>query len=949
MDREPWVVGQRVRNEVEPSLGLGIVRRMVSLRNVEVFFPAAQEMRCYSVANAPLRRFHLHIGQQATGRDGRTFRVERVDLKDGLLTYWAGGIPLPESELSDGCSSGGAVDALLEGELAHFEAFDLRDQSWQMRAVALQSPARGLMGSRVTLLPHQLAIAHQVAARDFPRVLLADEVGLGKTIEACLIFSALRALGRANRVLILTPPSLVHQWLTELYRRFNELFRVAHSEWIALTDEEEELAETRGEDEGNPFEDSPRIIAPLDWLCNPARLHQALEVDWDLVIVDEAHHLSWSPVPEEVSPQYRCLEALSKVSKGLLLLTATPLRQGLETEYALLHLVEPERFAHFDKFQEEQRHLKEVADVAKRLSEDDPSAPEAIRQLFPADKALHLALDNKGEALNQLVDRHGTGRVLVRNRRERLGGFPGRQLHSYPLPCPPSWKGELAWPEVRDLARLISREIETEHKPDLKSDPRWQWVLSFVRSLGGEKVVIMAVTAKAVLRLEKFFRAESGLKVALFHEKLSLVERDRQAAYFANDDGAQVLLSSEIGGEGRNFQFCHHLVLFDIPAHPDALEQRIGRLDRIGQTHTIQVHVPYVEATPCEALFRWHEALGVFADPLGGGEHIIEALGLDLFDTLQQYPKLKQVDKRDKLLGSLLKKTQRELDDYRNVVQQNVDFLVDLNSFHQDIGQRLVEEIKDFDVARLENVVSQLLEYFGVTEDDLADPKIRKLKPGHLMKVDPFPGLRSDGCLVTYDRDYALAREDLQFLSSDHPLVEGTLGLLLDQAEGRACVALWPGAEEQNLWVQFLFVLEAAGPQGLELSRYLPPTPVAVTLDIKGRRRLEPVGRLQGLGPQVWARLSVPMRDRLPRMLEQAERKAEADLRQLLQDARSHAAELLGLEQQRLLELFALGTVSQREVDAHRRKQEATCLALAEARVALDAVRVIVLDPRPAT
>ena len=96
------------------------------------------------------------------------------------------------------------------------------------------------------------------------------------------------------------------------------------------------------------------------------------------------------------------------------------------------------------------------------------------------------------------------------------------------------------------------------------------------------------------------------MKVGLFHEGLPLVQRDRNAAWFAEPDGAQLLICSEIGSEGRNFQFAHHLVLFDLPLNPGLLEQRIGRLDRIGQTQTIRIHVPYVESSSEECVLDWY-------------------------------------------------------------------------------------------------------------------------------------------------------------------------------------------------------------------------------------------------------------------------------------------------------------------------------------------------------
>jgi ATP-dependent helicase HepA len=116
-------------------------------------------------------------------------------------------------------------------------------------------------------------------------------------------------------------------------------------------------------------------------------------------------------------------------------------------------------------------------------------------------------------------------------------------------------------------------------------------------------------------------REREGIRAAVFHEGMSIVERDRAAAWFSEEDsGAQVLLCSEIGSEGRNFQFASHLVMFDLPFNPDLLEQRIGRLDRIGQAHDIQIHVPYLEKTAQSVLVRWyHEGLDAFDTPAQPG------------------------------------------------------------------------------------------------------------------------------------------------------------------------------------------------------------------------------------------------------------------------------------------------------------------------------------------
>ncbi len=126
--------------------------------------------------------------------------------------------------------------------------------------------------------------------------------------------------------------------------------------------------------------------------------------------------------------------------------------------------------------------------------------------------------------------------------------------------------------------------------------------MGYLTSHRSQKVLVICAKATTALQLEQVLREREGIRAAVFHEGMSIIERDRAAARFAEEDtGAQVLLCSEIGSEGRNFQFASNLVMFDLPFNPDLLEQRIGRLDRIGRAHDIQIHVPYRKNRPVGA------------------------------------------------------------------------------------------------------------------------------------------------------------------------------------------------------------------------------------------------------------------------------------------------------------------------------------------------------------
>ena len=217
--------GQRWISESEPELGLGTIIQ-VSDRQVSIAFPGSDDVRRYAVESAPLKRVRFKPGDRLTTIDGEVFTVERLEEKDDLLVYHGSSLTVLETHLCDATSFNLPEERLLAGETDSNETFDLRCEALVHRHCLRKSEIRGLVGGRISLIPHQLYIAHEVVSRHNPRVLLADEVGLGKTVEACLILHRLLCSGRAQRVLILVPTSLVHQWFVELLRRFNLWFSI---------------------------------------------------------------------------------------------------------------------------------------------------------------------------------------------------------------------------------------------------------------------------------------------------------------------------------------------------------------------------------------------------------------------------------------------------------------------------------------------------------------------------------------------------------------------------------------------------------------------------------------------------------------------------------------------------------------------------------------------------
>lgn len=438
-------IGQRWISNTETQLGLGIVIE-VNGRQVSVSFPAAGEERIYSTDSAPLSRITYKEGEEVITSNQQKMQITQVEERQGVLFYRGtdeAGNELQISELLLDCfiQLNTPEKRLFSGLLDKLSTFKLRIDTLNHESRLQQSPVRGLLGSRTSQLKHQVYIANEVAQRHAPRVLLADEVGLGKTIEAGMILHYQLCTGRANRVLIVVPQTLIHQWLVEMIRRFNLYFSIIDAERYELSYElDEEEGIQIGTTSENLFESQQLVLCSLDFLMDNEKARaQALASQWDLLVVDEAHHLHWSE--EEKSPEYEYIEELSRQSKGLLLLTATPEQAGVASHFARLRLLDPSRFYDIAAFIKEEEGYQQINKLVQELMTYGEQAPIDTLSV-DLKKQLEVYLGevnglNVNQVIKDLLDRHGTGRVLFRNTRAAIQGFPERQVHAYPLECPP--------------------------------------------------------------------------------------------------------------------------------------------------------------------------------------------------------------------------------------------------------------------------------------------------------------------------------------------------------------------------------------------------------------------------------------------------------------------------------------------------------------------------------
>lgn len=809
-----FVIGQRWISETEPEMGLGTVLTADG-RFVEIVFPASRTQRKYAIPHAPLIRVRFKPGDKLQDRDGNPFTVEKVQENAAVITYIGNGHQVTETDLSDKMSFSAPEERLFSGQTDENQMFNLRYESLLYDNQIKGSDLKGFIGPRLSLIPHQFYIAHEVTQRYFPRVLLADEVGLGKTMEACLIINRLLLSERIERVLIITPEPLVNQWFVEIFRKFNLIFTIVDSDFCASI-------ENRHPDV-NPFLESQLIICSLPFLISsPLRTGQVMKGDWDLLAVDEAHHLVWETANE--SPEYRMIKNLALKTPALLLLTATPEQLGIESHFARLKLLDPDRFYDFETFVSEAGEYAQIAETVQALLEQgniNPSQQERLVEQLGDSPGLRQQLNeiNAGNTeeskklLEILVDQHGTSRVFFRNNRSAMPDFPVRIAVPVPLKAPKGF--------------LLDTDSSLE---SLKNNPKIDWLVKLIRHLKNEKILLICHSKRTVVALKDIVRNKMNVKTTLFHEGLSLIARDRNAAYFAEDDGARVLFCSEIGSEGRNFQFAHHLVLFDLPLNPDLLEQRIGRLDRIGQQADIKIYIPYIQDSAQEVLFKiYHQGLNAFEVFLKGGMTLFNTFTKEITTALAN-PLDFLADDNQKL-ADLIKKIQQGKHALYLKLEKGRDQILEYHSFRPEIGQSLVSRIaeKDQDLT-LENFMNKIFAYFGV-ECEAISEKTYFISPSSLTLLEHFPGLPSDGTLITYKRQLALEREDITFLTWEHPMVMGMIDILLASEQGNASMGLIQDDQEKMILLDAVYVLESVAPKTLHAERFMPPTIVRVLIN----------------------------------------------------------------------------------------------------------------------
>ena len=508
--------------------------------------------------------------------------------------------------------------------------------------------------STVIPLPHQLRALSRAIANDRVRYLLADEVGLGKTIEAGLILRELKLRGLVKRTLVIAPKGLVSQWVSEMRFHFGEDFQLVLPEDIKTLKRITPATGVGNGEKGNHGQEAlpanawqlfSQVVVPIDsvkplekrrgWTSaqlnehNRERFEDLISAGWDLVIVDEAHRLGGST--DQVA-RFKLGQGLAEAAPYLLLLSATPHQGKTDAFHRLVSLIDAKEFPDISSVTRE-RVQPHVIRTEKRMAIDAEGKPlfkPRRTQLIPVSwedrhrnqQILYEAVteyvrDGYNQAMQEkrsyigflmilmqrlVVSSTSAIRTTLERRLEALA-TPQQQLTLFPLASEEEWSDLDGQEQIEVLIRTRLKALKNERAevkllldaaarceqigPDAKAEALLDWLYRLQSEENDPELKALVFTEFVPTQeMLRRFLTERGFSVVCLNGSMEMDDRKRVQDAFAKD--VRILISTDAGGEGLNLQFCHVVINFDIPWNPMRLEQRIGRVDRIGQAHVVR-------------------------------------------------------------------------------------------------------------------------------------------------------------------------------------------------------------------------------------------------------------------------------------------------------------------------------------------------------------------------
>ncbi len=679
-----WKEGMKIVHD--PEFGPGIVTA-VEGRFIDVYFPLKDSTRRFSPTAANIKPYIFRPGEHVRVDNKKAF-IKKIT--SGMATLDDDSI-IPIEHLWPILKVKSLLEKLTAGKIDRPEDIFNRLDAFRILNLRRAGLIPSLIGGRVELFPHQLDTAAKAIAQSTVRWILADEVGLGKTIVAAMITASMVRMERVEKVLVVAPETLTIQWLGELYRKFHQVF--VHIDETRLKDLKIDYG-----DNANPFQIHPLAVISQELLLQRPELQEYVEASPpEMIVIDEAHQAIGTDIEYSILP----------LAVHILLLTATPFFAGKPGFLRVAEILGCEV-----ETKNKVLHVNQVSAVTR-----DDIHKLGTRVPLPIDISEFGTIDEKEERMIWLIK------------------------------------------EVKDWAKK------------------------------GIKGLIFVDDAVRAIELHEILQREVQMQCFLFHERMGSGERDIELSRFRISK-SPALISSGAGSEGRNFQFCDLLVHYDLPIDPVVLEQRIGRIDRIGRTGNIPIYYFRTEG-PEGIRARIYEAIGILEDASIGASPALAGLRESLAFGIQE-------SDIEYAIAELVDGVEREAQQW---------FFPD--SHKSEENEAVLAQIPEGFDELIEKFCYESADRIGLEIVEKEGQSVYYFEYANTVEVETIPGMSPDmAFLGTFNREEAIKADTLDFFSNGNPLVESLLMEIEDSERGKVGGLLVKSAHLANVKGAFLFVIQ---------------------------------------------------------------------------------------------------------------------------------------------
>jgi superfamily II DNA or RNA helicase len=804
------------------------------------------------------------------GGRGEITKIEERDDSDLLFVLTEGDNPelkrlpcgLPHLE-----KLGSVADSIVEKEFDQPINYDLRKRATELDLAYKHNRFLSLTSSQIEIEPYQIKAAYDILNSYDHRYLIADEVGLGKTIEAGIVIEELVARDRADRVLIVSPAPLTTQWQDEMRDKFGRDCVVYDRGYVEAT--------RKAHPNKNVWEQEDHVITSIDFAKQEDMLEPLKSAEWDVAVFDESHHLTARRDTDGVEKvqRFRVGEAVAENTDGLLFLTGTPHKGKSDQFYFMVNLLDPYRFT-----DEHDITPDELDDLMIRRLKSDMVESDGT-PMFPEKKIQTLPVDftPQERSLYENVTEYITNHYNeAKQEGKQTTGF-AMAIYQKRLVSSIHAITESLKKRVRTIQNDAIKEDISEDKKDLiarySTDPtsltskqreevedelqnltlstnpeRVERELDIVKELK-EQAENVDVDSKAE-RLRKFVEGileeDPEEKILIFTEYTDTLEylredilpdyevaqihggvdHDRRRAEqrkFENE--VNIMLATDAAQEGINLQFAHIMVNYDLPWNPNRIDQRMGRLHRYGQENTVQIHNLFVRDTrESQILDLLMDRIDTIESDLGISSDVL-GMVLEDFDLESTIMNAVHDDSSVQEAVEDIESVWKEQRDALETVENN--FLTKDHFDPQDILD-VIDESREEAIS--EDDIKMLLQEFfdnfgGEIKGDRPGPSRQEGDVYNLDVPDVVSGgeVRNRYEKVTFTREVALDNDGVDFLALDHPLVQSVIEYCLDEEKlGGKNTVLVTDNQEESPGILFNFRLGyEAGTGGEDISEEL--------------------------------------------------------------------------------------------------------------------------------